>query len=280
MDNRILVSTGALIGRPNGRDFHKLKELAPFLKCDGFELMMYSDWYGREKELAEFLNENGIATPTFHCQKSIGEGISKGGEDAEDAMRRFRINAELAADIGAEKMVMHLWDGVTSDAHIERNIKAYAELREIADAKGVELLVENVVCNQKDPMEHWCELAEVYPDVKFIFDTKMAAFHGQLDLLYAEEYTWLWRDGHIRHYHVNDYGGGIKDWTNMKVLPIGKGHIDFEKFFNFVKSTGYEGYFTLESTAFNHEGVVDTDMLNEEIDYIKNWSNRESTAGS
>ena len=270
MKNKILVSTGALIGRPNGRDFHKLKELAPLLNCDGFELMMYTDWYGKEQEIKEFLAENGIATPAFHCQKSIGEGISKGGEEAEDAMKRFRVNAELAAGIGAEKMVMHLWDGITSDAFFDRNIKAYAELRKIADDSGVELLVENVVCNQKTPMEHWCELAEVYPDINFIFDTKMADFHGQLDLLYAEEYAWLWKEGHIRHYHVNDYGGGIKDWTNMKVLPIGKGHIDFEKFFDFVKSTRYEGYFTLESTAFDYKGVVDTDMLNEEIEYIRN----------
>jgi hypothetical protein len=37
----------------------------------------------------------------------------------------------------------------------------------------------------------------------------MAAFHGQLVLLYGKEYDWLWKDGHIRHFHVNDYGGKI-----------------------------------------------------------------------
>ncbi len=168
-------------------------------------------------------------------------------------------------------MVMHLWDGLTSDAHIERNIEAYKELRETAVASGVKLLIENVVCNQKTPMEHWCELREAYPDIEFVFDTKMADFHGQLELIYEKEYEWLWKEGHIKHYHVNDYGGGIKDWTNMKVLPIGKGHIDFVRFFNFVKKTAYEGSFTLESTAFDHKGNVDFKMLNDQINYIREY---------
>ena len=271
MKNQILCSTGALIGRPNGRDFRLLKDFAGKLDCDGFELMMYSDWYGKEKEIADFLSENGIKTPSYHCQKGIGEGISKGGEEAEDAFRRFKINAEMARAIGAEKMVMHLWDSLTSDAHIERNIEAYKELRETADASGVKLLIENVVCNQKTPMEHWCELREAYPDIEFVFDTKMADFHGQLELIYEKEYEWLWKEGHIAHYHVNDYGGGIKDWTNMRVLPIGKGHIDFVRFLNFVKETAYEGSFTLESTAFDHKGNVDFKMLNDQIRYIREF---------
>ncbi|MBR5658116.1 MAG: sugar phosphate isomerase/epimerase [Lachnospiraceae bacterium] len=269
MKNQVLVSTGALIGKPNGRDYRLLKDFAGQLSCDGFEFMMYSDWYEKIPAIVEFLNANAIATPLYHCQKSIGEGISKGGADFDQAIVNFRINAEMARDIGAKKMVMHLWDGFTSDAFFENNIKAYAIVREIADSCGVELLIENVVCNQKDPMTHWCELAKLYPDIKFIFDTKMAAFHGQLEFLYDPAYDWLWKEGHIRHYHVNDYAGGIMDWANLRTLPIGAGHIDFERFFAFVRSTGYEEHFTLESTAFNKEGVVDIDMLNRQVEYVK-----------
>ena len=43
--NRILCSTGALIGRPNGRDYTLLNECAKRLDCDGFEFMI------REKPL-------------------------------------------------------------------------------------------------------------------------------------------------------------------------------------------------------------------------------------
>lgn len=37
----------------------------------------------------------------------------------------------------------------------------------------------------------------------------MAAFHQQLELLYEKEYEWLWKHEHIRHYHLNDYAGGL-----------------------------------------------------------------------
>ena len=43
--HRILCSTGALIGRPNGRDFRLLYGAADRLRCDGFEFMMYESWY-------------------------------------------------------------------------------------------------------------------------------------------------------------------------------------------------------------------------------------------
>ena len=68
-------------------------------------------------------------------------------------------------------------------------------------------------------MKHWCELKEEYPEIHFVFDTKMAAFHEQLDWLYEKEYEWLWKEGHIKHYHVNDYAGGYMDWKNLITLP-------------------------------------------------------------
>ena len=39
--SQILCSTGALIGKPNNRDYTLLKGLAGKLECDGFEFMMY-----------------------------------------------------------------------------------------------------------------------------------------------------------------------------------------------------------------------------------------------
>ena len=113
------------------------------------------------------------------------------------------------------------------------------------------------------------ELLGEYPHAHFVFDTKMAAFHDQLNLLYEEKNSYLWKDGLICHYHVNDYGGGYKDWANLKTLPIGMGHIDFDKFFSFIRKIGYYGTFTLESTAFDNSGNVDTDMLNREVDFIR-----------
>lgn len=270
---KVLCSTGALIGKPNGRDFHLLESLAGRLKCDGFEFMMYSDWYDKIEELIAFLLEEELCIPVVHCQKSVGEFISKGGvENFKEAFRRFELNCMLAERIGAKKLVMHLWDGETSDKFFQNNVDAYPQVLEISRSHGVDLLVENVVCNQKDPMLHWCELAEKYPDIHFVFDTKMAAFHSQLEFLYSNDYAWLWKEGHIRHYHVNDYGGGHMDWKNLKTLPMGKGHVDFDKFFEHIRSTGYEECFTVESTAFDSTGAVDVDMLNVQFERIRNYT--------
>lgn len=268
--SKILISTGALIGRPNGRDYRLLKPLSEQLICDGYEFMMYSTWYDRVEEIVSFLRENNINTPAFHCQKSIGESISKGDVDnLKDAFEKFAVNVKMAQKIGSEKMVLHLWDGVTSDAHIENNIEAFGGLRDIAGEHEIDLCVENVVCNVNTPFVHWVQLAERYPDIHFIFDTKMAAFHGQLELLYQKEYEWLWKEGHIKHFHINDYGGGVMDWANLKTLPIGKGHIDFDKFFAFVKRISYDDTFTIESTAFDSTGKVDVEMLNSQVEFIR-----------
>lgn len=43
--------------------------------------------------------------------------------------------------------------------------------------------------------ELWRELHESYPEIRFVYDTKMAAFHSQLEELYAPENEWLWNSG-------------------------------------------------------------------------------------
>ena len=42
--NRILCSTGAVIGRPNGRDITLLNKFQEQLECDGYEFLMYDTW--------------------------------------------------------------------------------------------------------------------------------------------------------------------------------------------------------------------------------------------
>ena len=271
--NRILCSTGAMIGRPNGRDYHLLERFCPRLECDGFEFILYGCWYGETEELQSFLTGLRLNIPVMHCEKTLSELITRGGEEnLREAFRLFEINCGTAQRIGARKLVMHLWNGPISDSHFEHNLRAYPELRERAERYDLELLVENVVCRQ-DPMAHWVELYRRYPDIRFVFDTKMADFHGQMELLYLPEYAWLWREDHIRHYHVNDYGGARMDWNDLKVLPLGKGHIDFDRFFAFVRQTGYQGDFTLEGTGFDAHGQVNLDMLNAEFALARDYLN-------
>jgi len=261
--HQILCSTGALLGRANGRDFRLLETFAPRLRCDGFELMIYQDWYGRLDELLLFVEKAGLNIPVVHCQKDIGMELAYGEEErTAKAFGDFVLNCRIAAAAGAGKLVLHLWSGLISDQRIHNNLAAYEQLCRIAGEHGLVLTIENVVCNQQDPMTHMKALAQLHPDVRFTFDTKNAAFHSQLDELYQPENQWL-RE-RIAHLHVNDYNGGHMEWDRLlgRVLPMGMGRIDFAPFFAFVKESGYRGDMTIEATAFDQTGVVDVDMLN------------------
>ena len=163
--------------------------------------------------------------------------------------------------------MLHLWSGQASDQHIERNIAAYPLLRRIAEEYGLLLTVENVLCNTRDPMTHMKTLAGAYPDIVFTFDTKMAAFHSQLEALYAPENAWLLP--HIRHFHINDYAGGHMDWANMSVKQLGQGKIDFDRFFAFVRRMGYQGDCTCEATAVNEDGTIRYDDMNASLRRIR-----------
>lgn len=267
--SKILCSTGALIGRPNGRNHKLLEDFAKRLCCDGFELMIYDTWYEKMEQVVRDIREMKIYIPVVHCEKTIGQSISLGGEENQKkALRLFEINAEAAEKLGAEKIVLHLWDGLPSDGTFENNIATYPMLQDIAEKYGVDLLVENVVCNVQSPMKRISQLLEHYPEIHFVFDTKMAAFHCELEELYREENSALWKN--IHHYHVNDYAGGYKEWSKLATLPMGKGNVDFEAFFAYIKRIGYDGTFTIEATAFDKDGVVDFEMLNRCVTAIRN----------
>ncbi len=268
--NMILCSTGAIIGRPNNRDFTLLTEYAKRLDCDGFEFLMFDTWYERVEEIKNFFGSFEKPIPVFHVEKTVGDLVSRNGEgDTERAIALFRINCELAKALKSKKLVLHLWSGIDSDRNMIHNMECYEVLDEIAGESGLILTIENVVCNYSDPMSHLIELARKYPRIEFTFDTKMAAFHNQIELLYREENEWLLP--FITHLHINDYGGVYKDWKNLKTLHIGAGHIDFDSFFDMIKGFNYKGDFTVEATSFDENGAVDFDSLNKCFEKIRNY---------
>lgn len=261
--NKILCSTGALISKYNNWDYRLIEPLSEKLGCDAFEFMMYRAWEYESDELIQALSAMDVEFPAVHAIKYIGELISRGDEgDFDKAIYYYNICCKIAKGIGSGKLVLHLWGGMPSDNNFENNKAMYKELRAIADEYGIQMLVENVVCNNKDPMSRLLELFESYPDMDIVYDTKMAAFHEQLELIYGDDVRWMWRDGRIKHLHINDYNGGYMDWGSLAALPIGAGKIDFDTFFKFIKKEKYNGDFTIEATAFNTNGSIDTEMLN------------------
>ncbi|MCR5609173.1 MAG: sugar phosphate isomerase/epimerase [Lachnospiraceae bacterium] len=279
---KILCSTGALIGRPNNRDYRLLKDFAPKLNCDGFEFMVYDSWYPELDEMIETVKGYGLNIPVIHCEKALCENIAGGkawyeGDDVifeklseeedkenyEKAIKNFKMNLRIANELGADRMVLHLWNGLVSDKNINSNVERFGILRDMAKEAGVMLMVENVICNTNDPLYNVGLVRNKYNDADFVYDTKMAEFHGQTMKVFEPEWQWMFAEGRVKHLHVNDYNGGVLDWSNFKVLPIGKGHVDFDGFFENLNKYEYNGDFTVEATGFNHDGVVNIEMLND-----------------
>ena len=270
MAHPVLCSTGAIVGRLNGRDHRLIMKYFPLLRCDGMEFMMYETWYDRRHEIARDLAASGIAFPAMHADKTIGDRISRDGPgDAESALRDFEWNCQVAKVIGAKQLVIHLWGSLDSDRCMEHNYAAYRRLAAMARAHELELTVENVVCSHSDPMTHLREMRALFPDCAFTIDTKMSAFHGQMPLFSQPEWAWLWTEKRIRHLHVNDYRGGVMDWASLRTLFIGDGQIDFDPFFETAGRYGYQGSLTCECTAMRPDGSVDIDRMNDSLDAVR-----------
>ncbi len=267
----VLCSTGALITRFNGRDPGLLRGFFPHIEADGLEFMIYPSWDGRLFEqvakVERFKREQNVNIPVLHADKSIGELLSRGADDEiREAGERFKNNCIIAERLGAELMVLHLWGGPASDRHIDRNINELGEYMRAAEKHGVLLTVENVICGGKTPLVHLNSIMDAYPDAAFTIDTKMAEFHLELPQTLACERLW---DGRVKHLHVNDYGGGLRDFNDLKVRHIGEGHVDFDSFFKAVKARNYEGWATVESTSVRPDGTVDFIKLNRSLNAVR-----------
>ena len=270
----LLASTGAFIGRPNGRDFRLIEKYAPQIRCDGFELMFYEDWYSCTDELRFFLKGLAVELPTFHCDKLIGELLAQ--ERFEEAYSRFEENCRAAAEIGSKLLVLHLWNGPTSDANIDANISGYERLLWIAAQYGLTATVENVIANGGSPLRHWHSLAKRYPGAAFTYDTKMAQFDLDNEKAFLPDNISLWR--RVKHIHLNDRIGGYRDWSSYRALNLGRGDVDFETFFEGLAKVGYSGGFTVEASAFLPGGGLDFDGLISSLDRARELIKRHITA--
>ena len=267
--NKVLCSTGALIGKINERNHKLIIENAPNINCDGFELMMYSTmWMEKIDEIVNDLAESKINFLAMHMNKNIGELISQNEDgDIEQAIKIHEANCKIASDLGINLLVLHLWGGPPSDKHMDVNFGLYKDLLDISNKYGLFLTVENIVCNTYNSLIHMKKLYEMFPnDINFTIDTRQAEFQKLLDETCSSDF--LWENNLVSHIHISDYAGGYMDWANLRpVLSPGMGNIDFDKFFNFLKSVNYDKMITLESPVMT-ENSIDIEKLNKSLAFI------------
>lgn len=260
-------STGAFIGMINNRDHRLIKDCGPLIECDGIEFMMCDTWYDTIDSIITDVCSYGISFPVFHADKKTGDMISS-LEPARfgDCIDLWKRNIEVAARIGSEKAVCHIWGRPDSDLEPMRIYERVQQLRRVSSEYGIDLLCENNACIHGSPLEHLYDYVNLDPTISLIIDTRAAQFHKELETIGRCDPVWP----NIRHIHISDMRGDYKQWSALRpIYGPGEGDTDLARFFLSVISHGYDGSITLESPAMyaDHVGV---DELNKYMRYIKN----------
>ncbi len=267
MKTELLCSTGTLVGRANGYDHTLVVKYNREIEADGFELMVVSAFYDRMQTVARDLMKGGVNVRTIHFEKDITSLLGlHGSEEREEGLRRFSLNVELGAAVGAKKAVYHLWDGRFSREQIRRGIALLETLYEICDKKGIELLVENIPSREPSPYENVASVAARYPHARFTFDTRHAHVMGQTDI-FLDSPLWAERIGHL---HVSDYSGEtVKGmWgVTRPILHPGEGIIDFDALFDKMPPCAADTL-ALESPVVASDGSVDIGKLDRTLGYL------------
>jgi sugar phosphate isomerase/epimerase len=257
-----------MIGRVNGYNYKIFTEAAKEIEADGFELMMVHAYYSNLARICGEIEKKGINIEVVHAEKDIG-GLLPQGDPllARKALTDFEINCKVASFLGAKKLVFHLWSAPDSDRLFEKNLGFLPELMSIADRHSVELLIENVPCSAKDPFTHLSRIEELYPSVRFIYDTRFGAFHEQTERFLSS--PWL-ENGRIAHMHFSDFIGPAHDFKALRPIPhLTFGVVGFDSIMPVI-SEKYHSSITLESPEIHTDGT-NVEKLNADLNYIRKW---------
>jgi len=266
MKNDVYISTGAFTGRINGRNYRLAIDYSDKLECDGYEFMIFTEFYDEMDKIVNLYISNQLKIPVMHFEKNIGDLLSTPeNENLEKALEKLKINCEIANKLGTKKAVLHAWGIPLNDTHTEMVYERAVKSVALARKFGIDLLIENCFCVNGDPIIHMENLAKMDENIGFIVDTRCAQFHGELNSVVENN---VWKNN-VRHVHVNDYKGGYRDWN--AIYPIYQptlGDIDWTTFFDLVRKSGYKHSFTLEASRITEMGV-DWQTLNASVRFIR-----------
>lgn len=281
----LYCSTGAIIGRVNGYDFrHILRVMPPLcdgVPLDGLELMMLPAYLDKLPQMACEFAAVGLRFPIIHADKEVGTLLSTGAAQndpslCEKAISLWVQNCAMGQRIGARQIVLHLWGGLDSDANLNGNLSHLAALNRFAAEHGLEVLIENVPCTTADPIANLTAIHAAFPDQRYVFDTRFASFHCQLESL--TETPWLITD-RLAHIHISDLRDGAeRDFSRLRpILHPGEGSIDFPALLADLTARGFTGSVTLESPVMSEAGI-DSAKLNASLCLLRTLLDRPITS--
>lgn len=262
MSRAVLLSTGAMTRDPVQTDHGEIVRHGPGLGVPGFELGIYSAWYGHLDEVISELRESGLSFPVVHAEKLIGAGLgSAASDEADEALERLEVNCRAAAALQAKTLVLHLWERPSGDRELERNLERLPACVDTASAYGLALAVETIPGEFGTPLANVQLALERDPRCKVTLDTEFLGLYGQLEESIASD--WLWADGAAHHVHIKDFDGRLARGGRRRYLLPGEGQLDLQRFLNGLAERGYTGGLTLEATAVGDDGTLDPARLSQ-----------------
>ena len=259
MTRAILCSTGAVTRDPDATDHKRILEHAPRLGS-ALELAVYEAWYGHLDEVVEDLRTSTLSFPVVHAEKGIGSRLgSEDDDEAEDALARLEVNCRAAAALGARTMVLHLWELPQGDRELERNLDRLPRCLDTAEAYNIALAAETIPGTVGTPLANLRLAVERDRRCRVTLDTEFLGFHGQL--AESVEADWLWSDNRVRHVHVKDFDGRMRDGNGRRYLLPGEGSLDVTGFLGRLVERNYGGAITLEASALTPSGELDETRL-------------------
>ena len=221
---------------------------------------MHEAWYGHLDDVVEDLRGSTLSFPAVHADKSIGVGLgSEASDEADDALATLEVNCRAAAAIGAHTVVLHLWQRPPGDDAIERNLDRLPACLDTADAYNLVLAVETIRGTSGTPLTNIQLALERDPRCRGTLDPESLAFHGELEASIAAD--WLWADNRVRHVHLKDFDGRLRDASGRRHLLPGEGTLELQAFLTGLVERGYAGAITLEGTAVTSSGELDEARL-------------------
>lgn len=268
MHNRILCSSGVFTHETKLNDHSLILKYASTFECDGLEVIFYPAWYGRSRDIARDLVSHKITCPVVHGEKGVAR--LWGSDDAEtrsEGIKRFEENLQFAAEIGAERMVLHLWERPEGDEKLDRNLEYYSTALDRAQELGVRLSAETIPTVVATPLANIRTIADRFPETEMTFDTEFLAFHDQVEEAFLVET--LKSFPQLGHVHVKDYGGGLVSPEGVRYyLHPGEGQLDFRSLFSNLRACDYAGAITLESSGYVN-GVLDVEKVNKSLEFLR-----------
>jgi len=175
-----------------------------------------------------------------------------------DSLGLFALVCDAGQAMGARYYVMHGPGNVRKPVPPEK-VNAlqerFALMREIAAARGMEVLWENVSwCTVRTP-EQVHSVKQLLPGIGFVLDVKQAWEAGVSPWEMASA-----MGENLRHLHLLDRN------ADGKLCLPGQGETDWQDFFRHVKDLGFDGAAILEPYGWH---VTDEDALRRSLDHLR-----------